>query len=680
MKITYQCLESFVTLKINDNELPNILSKIGLEVETTSDYYNTFDHKKIIKINITPNRGDCLSIYGIARDLYARGIATPTKKFLDFLNLKIGFFNNHKIQTILSNRKDCQEIVFIKMVDVNNALPIDNNILTYLQSMSIATQTNILSISRYTMYEFGRPTCIYDADKIKGKIVVRSSNAGEHFIAIDCKNYILPKGILVIADEEKILSIAGILEGATCKVNQDTKKIIIEIADFCPVQILRSAQLLNVHTDFSYRFERRIDHGITRQFIAYLTQLITQKCGGMIKAINYLRGDSKNYSKKININFSKINKLYGIKIDIKYAQNILTKLGFVFDKLKTIIQIPIWRQGDIVEHSDIAEEIIRMFDLQDIHFNDSTHPQSNSDIASTLIKRLINRHYYEQITWSFVRGNIAQLFVNSIKHVLLKNPLNSDLTVMRPSLLPGLIEVAQKNMNRSIFNLLLMEYGKIYHKIDNKITETSMITAIKIGDATTKSIHQEQRKYDFFDMKDDFLAIIDELAIDMQNLEFTNCTQQYYHYEKSAAIYCRQNLIGYAGSLHPKILKIIKFTHPIYVLEFFVNNIPRKYKEKIKQTLFSLQKIKRDLSFLIKKNVTYAEVRQCINNFNINVIEKIEVFDIFQDNKTQNKEYITFSIHIQPQINNITESEIKKICQLVINRIYSHLQGELRYI
>jgi len=634
---------------------------------------------QVIDINTTPNRGDALSVYGVARDLHAKGLGELKSKYTEFQKLDTAQLSEGLMHAEIIDKKNCQEIAFMKINGLNNKVPINSIISAYFNGLSIKMHTSLVTISNFAMYEFGRPNNIYDADKIKGKIVVRQSIKGEKFVSLKLEELILPADIMVIADDEKILAVAGVMGGKDSKVDENTKNIIIEVANFCPIQILKSAKALNLRTESSYRFERRVDFGNTKQFIVYIADLITGECGGEIELTKFLQGKPREYVQKVAIDFTQVSKLYGSNINQSIAQEVLAKLGFFFNTVSKTYSIPTWRQGDIEDQRDLTEEIIRMMDFQEVGEKVSLQISPPLGITEIVKNILINRGFFEQITWSFIKHEEANLFSNQQEHIIIKNPIISDFMVMRPSLIPNLMSVAKRNMTRSINSLALMEVGKVYNKQDDKQIETNVITAVKIGEAVKKTVHQSKRVYDFFDIKADLISILKELCIAEENLQFVAGAAEYYHPGKSAAVYLDKCLLAYIGSIHPKILQNLDHSSEIYALELFIENFsPINFKKKKITPYFDLQKIKRDFAFIVDKSITCADLHKAVRSLNIDLIEKLEVFDVFQSKELQRKKSMAFSVYIQPKKKNLIEKEIKEISDRIILKITKDCNGELR--
>ena len=640
---------------------------------------------KVIDINLTPNRGDCASIHGIARDLSATEVGVLKSKFVDFYKDTFDFGNSINDLDISIKNINCHEIAFCKIENIDNQNSLNHDVSSIFKLLDIKYHGALVDISNLSMYEFGRPNHMYDADKIKGNIEIRLSQEGEFFKSLDDKEYELPKDILVIADDEKILSIAGIIGGENSKVDENTKNILIEVANFNPEQISKSVRKLNIRTESSFRFERRIDYGNTASFMQYVSDLVIKHCGGKISGSAIIKGSELGYKKQMEINCKKINKLLGFEVKERDVNIILSHLGFV--KIKdNLFNIPTWRQGDIVDNADIAEEVIRIkgtdylqgmgcfyYDAQDLKHRDS-------DFTAIFKNTLVNRNIYEVISWSFINQEFANLFKEN-ESIKIANPISNEFAIMRNSLIVGLLKIAKSNMTRGVKNISLFELGKIYYKSKaDETIENNCLAIIRTGESSQKNIFSDQKKFDFYDLKDDFYSILNDISISLDSIITKKGAKEYHHPGKSASFYLGKNLIGYIGELHPKIIKTFGIKQSVICAEIFYDNLPKKNLEKRKPLFLSeLQSINRDFAFYIDDGIESQEIIKSIKSLKINILEEINIFDVYKsDQDTSNKKSIAFNIKLQPIQKTLVDEEIEDISNKIINVVKEKLGGELR--
>ena len=639
---------------------------------------------QIIDINITPNRGDCASVYGIARDLSATENGSLKLKYHNF-HKHLFHFKNDKLSLPI-DKSGCWEIALCKIKDVNNKLLINQEIRSIFSLLNLRSHNTLVDISNFAMFEFGRPNHIYDADKIDGKIEVRLSKKGELFQDLDRVQHHLPQDILVIADNKKVLSIAGVIGGEHSKVDTNTKNILIEVANFDPKQISHSIRQLNINTESSFRFERRVDQKSTVSFMYFITSLILKNCGGTITDSSLIQDVEPHYIKQLYIDYKRIKQLLGFNVTQKYIDRILFKLGFT-KHMNSLFNIPTWRQGDIQDNNDITEEVIRIKGLDAINIKQSNFLYNAKDLkqeinnhSNIFRKILVNRNLYEIISWSFINQEHANLFQVSNNSIVITNSISKEMAVMRASIIPGLLKIVKNNIAKGFKDLSFFEIGKVYSYHDDKISEENCLTILRTGNAISRNPFSDQRKFDFYDVKDDCLSLLSEINISLNDLRLVRIKSNIYHPGKNIAFYIDQNLIGYIGVLHPQIIKKFNINQDIICAEIFYDKLPKQNLEK-RKTLFlpRLQTVSRDFAFYFSYNIETEKITKVINSLQINILKEVNIFDIHTNSQHQLKyKSIAFSIKLQPIKKPLVFSEIEVISTNIIEAIKQKLGGKLR--
>ena len=633
----------------------------------------------IIDITLTPNRGDCASLYGIARDLATTEIGNLLPKFYSFYNSSFNFTETSlPFKASIKGKENCQEIALCYIKNVNNTSGVDKSIRSLFNLLGIKSHTALVDVSNFGMYEYGRPNHIYDADKVDGNITVRLSKEGEKFISLEDDEYLLPEGILVIADDKKVLSIAGVMGGRDSKVNENTKNIIVEVANFHPEQIAQSSRMLNIKTESSFRFERRIDYASTASFIQYIVNLIQTHCGGEVVGSTILKGKELNYIKKIKLDYKEIEKILGMRIEKNKIDTILQQLGFIQEE--GMLNIPTWRQGDIIDNADIAEEIIRIEGIENsqqvdyLYYAKDLKPKV-TDFIELFRNVLTSKGANEVISWSFINQKHARLF-SAKPFVKLANPINSELAVMRCNLIPGLLQISKNNIGRGLKDLSLFEVGKIFHKE----AEENCLAVVRVGNAEKKGVFSAQRMFDFYDVKDDLYSLLNEVNISSDKVLIKKGTERYYHPGKSASLYIGKKLIAYVGELHPKIVNELEIKNQVCCMELFYDNLPNKDLDKRSPLFLSeLQSVNRDFAFFIDDAIESIEIIKAIKSLKIDIIEAINIFDVYKKNDLDaEKKSIAFNVKLQPKNKTLVEEEIDDISNKIIGVIEEKLGGELR--
>ena len=666
------------------NELEHIID-ITDKTFKVGDYFNspTFNNK-IIDINVTPNRGDCASVYGIARDLAATNNGFLKSKYYDF-NHYCFHFKNDKINLSIES-SNCWQIALCKIQDINNKISVSQDIRSIFSLLNIQSHNALVDISNFTMLEFGRPNHIYDADKIDGKIHVRLSIEGELFKDLNGIKYHLPQDILVITDDKKILSIAGVIGGECSKVDTDTTSILIEVANFDPKQISYSTRRLKINTESSFRFERRVDHKNTISFMHYITSLILENCGGTIKDSTLFQDIESHYKTQLKVNYKKIRQLLGFNITQKCIHTMLFKLGFT-QCVNSLFNIPTWRQGDINDSNDITEELIRIIGLNSIDTNQQNLlydvkalRQEITDYSNIFRNILVNRKLYEIISWSFISQEHANLFQIPDSTIIITNSISQEMSVMRSSMIPGLLKVTKNNIVKGLKDISLFELGKIYSYLNNNISEENCLTILRTGNAISRNPFSPQRKFDFYDVKDDFFSLLSGINIPLDSLKLQKPKNNIFHPGKSVAFYIKQDFIGYIGVLHPKIIKKFYIMQDVICAEILYDKLPKQNLEK-RESLFlpRLQSINRDFAFYFNYNIETDKIVKVIKSLQIKIVKEVNIFDI-HINPQQYLQYksVAFSVKLQPIERPLVLNEIELISANIINTIKEKLGGKLR--
>ena len=644
---------------------------------------------QIIDISITPNRGDCAALHGIARDIAAAGLGELSPKFHSFYESHFDFEESKMpFNVVIMDKDACQEISFCYIKDIDNASSVGKEISTLFNLLEIKSHTALVDISNFSMYEYGRPNHVYDADKIEGNITVRMSHGAEKFTSLEGKEYTLDAGVLVVADEAKILSIAGVIGGNSSKVDENTKNIIVEVANFNPEQVAKSARVLNIKTESSFRFERRIDHGNTPFFMQYITELIHKCCGGKKLGSILLKGAELEYIKKLQLDYTEIEKILGIEIDQQKTEKDLANLGFTIESDSNLLNIPTWRQGDIIDNADIAEEIIRLAGIKgagqttqyDYAYSAKDLKSKAADSAELFRNVLTSRNANEIISWSFINESHAQIFTDK-PLIKLANPISSEFAAMRCSIIPGLLQIVKNNTAKGQRDLSLFEVGKIFHKdADKEVVESNCLAVVRVGNAIQKNIFSAERKFDFYDAKDDLYALLNEISISEENLIIKKEARSYHHPGKSASFYIGKQLVACVGELHPKATNYFGIKERVNFLELFYDNLPQKNLDKRSSLFLSeLQSVSRDFAFFIDDAISSEKLIKAIKSLKIDVLSEVNIFDVYKDTKLDNgKKSIAFNIKLQPKTQTLIEAEIDNISDQIIRVIKESLKGELR--
>ena len=679
------CSEKELTISENHKgiiELPEDTG-IGLSIADVMDISDP-----VIEIEITPNRGDCLGVRGIARDLAAAGIGKL--KDLKTLEIKGEFdsFVNWKIDLNDSKKSLCPKIFGRSFQNLKNKESPE-----WLKNRLLAVDqrpiTSLVDITNYIMIDIGRPLHAYDVEKIQGdELFVRQAKKGEEFIALNGNTYKLDDEMLIISDKHGVDDLAGIMGGERTGVTEKTTKMFLEAAIFDPISIAKTGRKLNLHSEARYRFERGLDYDSPELAMNYAAALIQNICGGTFSKIVKFQLERKNKHIKFNPNIT--YKLTGVNIDNKLSETILSKLGFKINSIDSIwdVIVPSWR-SDIDGVADIVEEIIRINGYSSIP---TTKLSRNNYIAKPAMKTkhrqsffasrtLASRGYNEVITFSFVNNVMAKQFNGGSKVLNLVNPISSELTDMRPSILPTLLQAAQKNIKKGTEDISFFEVGPIFIG-DNPDEQINTVTGIRLGYKNKKDWKNEPVNFDFYDIKLDVLKTLEATGLPQNSLKVSKDTPTYYHPGRSAIFKIGQTVIANFGEIHPEINDFFGFKTPVIGFEIFHENIPFPKRNKTSRSMLkltTLQSVTREFAFIIDEAMDSDKLIQVAKSTNKDLIKDVLIYDVYKGNKIPvGKKSIAIKVLIQPINETLTDIDLEKLSSDLIFTVHKKISGTLR--
>ena len=644
--------------------------------------------EKSIDISITPNRPDCLGVRGIARDLASAGMG----KLLNLKKVKLNQKNNQKIKVSITKEKNqgCLTFGSCLISNVSNRQS-PEWLREKISALGLKPISAIVDITNYVMFDLNRPLHAYDADKIEGGLIVRNSKANETFKALDDKNYKLDKDMCVISDKKGILGLGGIIGGVKSGTEFSTTNILLEAAYFLPSSVRKTAKKLNLETDAKYRFERGIDPNSVAEGLHIATNLILDICGG--EASKFQIVGKKNFSSKtIELANDKFKKMIGFSISSSEGKRILSSLGFKvkLGKNKIIVQVPTWRP-DVEQEVDLIEELIRIkgFDKISLVEPKKTREHDTLNYEQKLFhltqRAISNKGYLEAITWSFTDEKIDRLVVNGDKPILILNPISNDLNVLRRSIFSNLLYYLKKNQDRGYEDLALFEIGPIFYG-KNPGDQQTVIGGLRSGQFFKKNWSEKTRAIDLFDVKADVMRTLNEIGLMEHELVVTDKSQTCYHPGRSGSVYYKTDngkCLASFGEIHPSIISKLDFKEKnIYGFEIFLKDIPkpnkklRVLKENFKVSDF--QKSERDFAFVINKNFQVGNLKKIILDTDSN-IRLVNIFDIFEGgNLPQDKKSVAINVSIQSQEKTLSETDLNKISQKIIQEVETKTGGKIR--
>ena len=629
----------------------------------------------VIEINVTPNRGDCLGIYGIARDLAASGIGKLKNPEIKKIPAQFSFSQEIKNEA----PEACNYAAFRSIKNVKNCES-PKWLKDKLNSLGSNSISAIVDITNYVMLSLNRPMHAYDAKKISGALHIRFAKNDEKFTSLKNDEFTLDEKILVISDSQKPVGIAGVIGSNNSGCDLETSEILLEAAFFKPSAIAYSGRKLNILSDARFRFERGVDEATCESGIDLATQLILEICGGEVSETKII--GEKSAIKKIEFDLSKIKKMIGIEVPANTAKQILTDLGFTLTNSGhvEIVEAPSHRH-DIPRAEDLVEEVVRIFGYNKI--SKEPLPQSGNEKAAINILHqarsyLASQGMIETISWSFVDSNLVELFAEKNEKLILQNPISIELNHMRPTLAMGLLESYRKNCARNFSDLSLFEIGNVF--VGD--AQNMMIAGIRAGKNKEQNHYHDERDFDIFDVKKDFFDVLEIFGLRAESTQIsTSDLPKYYHPHRYAAVKLGKNLVGYFGEIHPAIAKKFDLKNRVNIFEIFVDGLPQTQKSSARKAFIAhdLQTVERDFAFLVNKDQAIGELIKTIANCDKQLIKEVNIFDIFSGkNIAPDKKSVALRVKIQPVEKTLTSDEIDVIGKKIIESVAKFYGASLR--
>jgi len=648
-----------------------------------------------IDIAITPNRGDCTGVYGIARDLAATGLGNLKDVAIPAIPATAGE-TPIPIELRFENEENpaCRMFAGRLIKNVKNG-PSPDWLQARLQAIGLRPINTLVDITNYVTYDRGRPLHVYDADKIKGTLHARLGVKGEKFEALDNKEYEVDETMCVIADDNGVLGFGGIIGGQSTSSEEDTTNVLIECAWFDPNSIAQTGRKTGIVSDARYRFERTADPDFVRPGIELATKLVLDICGGEACDVR-VAGHVEGPEKIIDFPIAEIQRLTGLKVSVAEIKAILSRLGFWMSGVGEIVKIavPSWRP-DVEIKADIVEEVMRIVGVDRIPVEplprlSGVAPKMLTDIQNRrrLARRaLAARGLDEAITWSFVSEAEAKRFGGGDKSLRLANPIAADLTDMRPSLLPGLLAAAGRNANRGYSDAALFEVGQIFLS-DTPEGQHTYATGIRSGtagfDGAGRHWQGAADQVTLFDAKADIAALLDAIGQDMSKAQIVAEPASWAHPGRGGRVQLGPKLIlGWFGELHPALLAELDLEGPIVAFEIDLDALPapRKKASKTKppMTVSDLMPLSRDFAFVVDQSVPAANIIRAATNADKKLITGVNIFDLYEgEHVGEGKKSIAIEVAIQPTTKTLTDEEIEAISTSIIGAVEKATGGTLR--
>ncbi|GAA5104690.1 phenylalanine--tRNA ligase subunit beta [Bartonella jaculi] len=647
----------------------------------------------VIDIGLTPNRSDCTGVRGIARDLAAAGIGRL--KELSLPQFDTPFETPLHVSLDFSQSPSlCLGFAWREVRNVQNGVS-PQWMQQRLSAIGLRPINALVDMTNYISFDLGRPLHVFDADKIKGNLTVRRGREGESLQALNGKIYNLGVNDCVIADEEGVVSIAGIMGGERTSCDETTRHVIIESALWDSKSIAQTGRALGLISDARYRFERGVDSAFMEKGLEIATELVLRLCGGEGSKANIV-GYQQPEIKQIAFPFSEIKRLTNLEIERAQAITILTRLGFGTEGEGDVVtvKVPTWRP-DIAGKADLVEEVMRIYGLDAIKpiplesfAEEKEQVLTCSQIRSRFARlALANRGMKEAVTWSFISESQALAFGGGQPQLKLANPIATDMSVMRPSLLPGLLMAAQRNADRGFPDFALFEVSSVYEG-DTSDKQQRVAGGIRRGteqfEGAGRFWNGNAVAVDVFDAKADALAVLEACGIDISKVQIEVGAPHWYHPGRSGVIKLGSKIIlGFFGVFHPATLEKLDVSGPLCGFEIFLDRIPEPKKKATKSRpplkLSPFQMVRRDFAFIVDKTVASSLIVRAASGADKKLIHSVQVFDLFEDSSLgEGKKSVAIEVAIQPIERTLTDEDLEELALKVVENVTKTTGAYLR--
>lgn len=642
----------------------------------------------MIHIKITPNRPDALGVRGIARDLAARGLGRL--KPLDLPVIAGAFPCPISVQIDPALKaKGCPHFVGRVVRGVKNG-PSPDWLQKRLRAIGLRPISALVDITNFFTFALNRPLHVFDADKVRGGLRIHPAQGGETLLALDGKTYTLAPGQMVISDDQGPESLAGIMGGEHSGCTDDTVNVFLESAYWDPITVATTGRALRINSDARYRFERGVDPAFTVPGLDLATRMILDLCGGTPSAMA-ADGAALDSARAYRFDPARLQSLVGMDVAEPQQRAILEALGFRLDGAQAIA--PSWRP-DILGDADLVEEIARIVSLSKLQ--GAPLPRVQPGVPRPILTPLQTREraarrmlaglgYNESVTYSFIDARAAAAFGGGADAVKLENPISSEMTHMRPDLLPGLLQAAARNQARGAMDLALFEVGPAFTGGEPGAQHVQA-AGLLVGAAAGRDPHGSRRLVDLFDAKADAEAVLSAIGAPAR-VQIGRNVPAWFHPGRAGVIALGPKLpLAVYGEVHPRILRDFDLKGPVVAFTVFLENPPLpKARKTARQALSisSLQPVERDFAFVVKSEIEAQAVVNAALGADKGLITSVAVFDEFTGPKAEaqlgeGRKSLAISVRLQPTERTLTDEDLEALSRKVIEKVMKATGGTLR--
>ena len=649
--------------------------------ESLRSYLDLNDH--VIDIDLTPNRGDCFSVRGIARE-----VAALTRLEFKELNVSSTAVTHQVARGALIEAQDaCSYFVTREIHDIKPDAETPLWIKERLRRVGVRPLHPVVDVMNYVMFELGVPMHAYDTRFVQGDLRVRMATAGERLTLLTEQEIELRDNLLVIADDREPLALAGIMGGEKSAVRADTTQVIIESAFFNPLSMAGVARSYGLSTDASMRFERGVDPSLQKIAIERASALLLTIVGGKVGPLTVVTNEAHAEFKSKQITFvpSRVSALTGIIIPELEMLLLLESLGLTIEQQSSVWQvtIPSYR-FDLALEVDLIEEVIRLYGYDKLHAEPICAPFRAGQMSLSakrthlITHHLIARGYNETISYSFVDPVLQHALYPEHEFISLANPISSELSEMRASIWPGLLATLMHNLHRQQSLVQCFETGVVFDVCDAVVREKQVVSGLLAGETGALNWSETKRNYDFYDMKGDIESLFYGLGC-LSSLRFESEPHHALHPGQSARIYFGEQPVGWFGVLHPRLADSFDVAFDVMLFEIFLDDIPTLDRVQY-QPISKYPSISRDLSLLVDEHLPVSEIEKVIRG--IVSRKQLKAFDVFDcyigEGIPQGKKSIAITLTLQNDDRTLIDSEINTIIDAILKKLKDELNIILR--
>ncbi|MBL1140667.1 MAG: phenylalanine--tRNA ligase subunit beta [Proteobacteria bacterium] len=654
------------------------LSNTEITGKPLNEIINTDDN--VIDVSLTPNRGDCLSLLGVAREVAVFNNIEFTEPKIE--PVKVSSKAERKIK--LTAKAECPHYVgrVIENIDANVNTPLW--LSEKLRRSGIRSINVIVDITNFVMLELGQPMHAFDNDLLKGDIDVRFPGKNEQIKLLDESEHQLKSNTLLISDESGPLAMAGVMGGFESAVTTESKNIFLESAFFAPEAIIGQSRQYGLHTESSHRFERGVDSQLQQKAIERASELIFQLCGGQAgPVVEMTSQEGIPENPQVILRKNQINRVLGVELEEQFVTETFSKLEMQckFKDNQWFIVAPSHR-FDINIEVDLIEELARIYSYDAIQVaSPANHLKMKSPNSAHLAVKqireiLINRDYQEVITYSFVEPEFNKLLNSNNNALVLANPIAPELSEMRSSLIVGLLNSLQYNIKRQQERIRLFETGLVF-KGNEDLKQDYHVAAVMYGNIYEKQWDMANVSSGFYDLKKDVEVILFSL-IDKASIEFKQSDSEILHPGQAVDVIIDGNEIGCFGQLHPKIAAKLDLKNDVYLFDLEVKYLSKKDVIKFKP-ISRFPSVKRDIAVVLDENIPLADVLSCVRNDATEALSNLELFDVYQgEGIEKEKKSLALGLTFQVTSSTLTDEEVETIMGNVLDGLHNKFGATLR--